>query len=98
MMSMSAVSLSGLSAAVGGMQVAAHNVANAPVDGFRRQRALPATAPEGGVTLSYGQAEAAGDDLAADMVGLLQSKNAFLANLAVFKRADEAFGKLLEIA
>lgn len=98
MSSAMALSLSGMSAAMGGMQVAAHNIANASVDGFRRQRAETMTTVGGVVELRLGQAEAAGDALAADMVGLLQSKNAFLANLAVFKRADEAFGKLLEIA
>lgn len=92
------LSLSGMSAAMGGMQVAAHNIANGSVDGFRRQRAEAMTGAGGGVELRLGQADEAGDALAADMVGLLQSKNAFLANLSVFKRADEAFGKLLEIA
>lgn len=91
-------SRSGLSAAMGGLQVAAHNIANAGVEGFRRQRAEAATTAAGGVELRLGQAEVAGDALAADVVGLLQAKHAFLANLAVFRRADEAYAHLLEIA
>ena len=32
------------------------------------------------------------------MVGLLQAKNAFLANLAVFRTSDRMMGSLLDMA
>ena len=39
---------------------------------------------------------AAGEALEADVVAQLQAKNAYLANLAVFKAADKMAGVLLD--
>ena len=46
---------------------------------------------------TWGTAKAPGDSLESDVVGLLQAKNAFLANLAVFRAGDRMMGALLDI-
>lgn len=90
------IALSGLSAAQRSLQAAAHNVANLGTANFRRQALVQATEVTGGVTTSVKQAPLPGHSLEADFVSQLQAKNAFLANLAVF-RADEAMtGSLLK--
>ena len=38
-----------------------------------------------------------GSSLESDMVGQLQAKNSFLANLAVFKTSDKMTGALLDL-
>ncbi|WP_088280826.1 flagellar basal body protein [Ideonella sp. A 288] len=90
------IALSGLSAAQHQMQSSAHNVANLATDGFRRQQVVQSAAPGGGVTTSLAQADITGPSLETDMVGLLQGKNAFLANLAVFRASDATTGALLK--
>lgn len=97
MSTISTIARSGLQAATAGMHVAGHNVANGQVEGFKRQRLELTTDPAGGVTVNLGEAEAAGGRLEADMVGLLQSQNAFTANLLVFKAGIESLGSLLDV-
>jgi flagellar hook protein FlgE len=96
MLSTSSIALSGMQAAQAGLDVAGHNIANLATTGFRRQSLEASPAPNGGVTTSVRQASEPGDDLATDMVGLLTSKNAFLANLAVFRTGDRMLGALLD--
>jgi flagellar hook protein FlgE len=96
MSSVAAIAVSGLHAAQSALSVAGHNIANAATPGFRRQVALPQTQPEGGTTVQIGRAEAEGAELATDLVGLVQAKHAFVANLAVFKTADAMTGALLD--
>jgi len=94
---LSAISLSGLTAAQSSLDVSAHNIANLATDGFHRQRALPSSAPEGGgVTTTVVRAAAPGDALESDMVDMLQAKGSFLANLAVFRTSDRMMGSLLD--
>jgi flagellar hook protein FlgE len=71
MLAVSALALSGLSAAQATLRVSAHNVANLATD-------------------------APCDALETDVVAQLQAKNAFLANLAVFRTHDRMMGELLD--
>ena len=98
MTSILSTSLSGIAAAQVSMSASAANIANLGVDGYRREQVqLSASASSAGVTASIGQAASPGEDLVADVVGLLQGKNAMLANLAVFKTGERTTGSLLDI-
>jgi len=93
----SATALSGMNAAQTGLQAAAHNIANLGTTGFRREQARLSADPSGGVSSSLVQSPEVGDALETDAVGLLQAKNAFLANLAVFKTSERMTGALLDV-
>jgi len=93
--STTSISTSGLQAAQARLNVAAGNIANTNTPGYQRREVVQEAKPGGGVAASVRTAPAAGADLAADVVGQLQAKNAFLANLAVFKTADRMAGALL---
>lgn len=95
MASITSIALSGMQAAQTQMNVAAHNVANVNTEGFRRQQVLLTPQAQGGVTSTVANAEVPGSSLEADLVSQLQAKNAFLANLAVFKTQDNMAGTLL---
>jgi flagellar hook-associated protein FlgK len=97
MSSSSAIALSGMSAARAGLQASAHNIANLGTGGFRRQQVAQGTAPAGGVSVSLSQAAESGNLPETDMVGLLQAKHSFLANLAVFRAGDRMMGSLLDV-
>ena len=92
------IALSGLQAAQTRLGAAGHNIANSATAGFKRQTVDARTVPDGGVAVSVGQARQPGQALEEDMVGLLQGKHAFLANLAVFKAQDRMLGSLLDTA
>ncbi len=96
MLSTSAIALSGMNAAGIGLQASAHNIANLATRGFRREVALQASSPLGGVTASLARAPGPGNSLDTDVVGLLRSKDSFLANLAVFRAGDRMLGSLLD--
>lgn len=99
MSSVSAIALSGMQAAQTALGVSGHNIANAATRNFRRQEAVNASSAEGGVATTLRQlpTESAGlDTLATDLVGQLQAKNAFMANLAVFRTGDAMAGALLD--
>jgi flagellar hook protein FlgE len=98
MSSTTAIALSGMNAAQSSMQASAHNIANLDTTGFRRQRIDQSAEAGGGVAATTSQESTAGDSEVADVIGLLQAKNAFLANLAVFRRADRMTGALLDQA
>ncbi len=98
MTSLPSIALSGMNAAQTTLGAAANNVANALTDGYHRQTVVQSPLPAGGVGTAIATAPEAGARLEADMVGMLQAKNAFLANLATFKAADQAMGSLLDIA
>ncbi len=90
------IALSGMRAAQTQLQVSAHNIANTHTGGFRRQQVQAAAVSGGGVTTSLAQASPDTDSLESDMIGLLQAKSAFLANLAVFRSSDRMTGALLD--
>jgi flagellar hook protein FlgE len=95
--SVSSIALSGMNAAAVSMDSAAHNIANLNTAKFRRQEVEQASVAPAGVTTSLTQAPRVGSAPEEDMVGMLQAKNAFLANLAVFKTADSMAGSLLDM-
>jgi len=98
MSSVSAIALSGMNAAQASLQANAHNIANLSTRDFHRQQALQTSVPEGGVNATLTQADRAGNAMESDMVGMLEAKNAFLANLAVFRTSDRMAGALLDVA
>ena len=98
MSSVSAIALSGMNAAQTGLQAGAHNIANLNTRNFRREQVLQSAQAEGGVSATLTQSTETGNALETDMVGQLQSKNAFLANLAVFRTSDRMTGTLLDMA
>lgn len=96
MSSVSAIALSGLQAAQTRLGTGAHNIANLQTDGFRRQRVDASTRASGGVETVVARAPEPGHAMLTDMVGTLEAKHAYLANLAVFKADDQMQGALLD--
>lgn len=96
MTSIASTALSGMNAAQAQLNVAAHNVANQSVAGFRRQVLNTSARPDGGVQTDVTVASVAGAAPEADVVAQLVAKNSFLANLAVFKTQDQMAGVLLD--
>ncbi len=96
MPSISSIALSGMNAAQAQMEVAAGNVANAQTEGYQRRALQQSPQPDGGVSTQVVVAARQEPALAADMVAQLQAKNAFLANLAVFKTGNAMAGALLD--
>lgn len=95
MANITSIALSGMNAAQTQLNVAAHNVANVNTEGFKRQQVSQTTQTGGGVASSVSSSSTPGPALEADLVAQLQAKNAFLANLAVFKTQDKLAGALL---
>jgi flagellar hook protein FlgE len=97
MTSTSSIALSGMNAAQTQLNVSAHNIANLGTENFKRQEVDLSPQSGGGVATSIRQASVPGSSLETDVVSQLQAKNAFLANLAVFKTSDKMAGALLNI-
>ena len=95
-MSVSAIALSGMNAAQTGLQVAAHNIANLNTEGFRRQQVVQSSVAPAGVSTTLTRSAQPGESMITDMVAVLQSENAFLANLAVFRHQEDALGSLFD--
>jgi len=96
MSSLAAIAMSGMSAAQLSLQVSAHNIANLGTAGFRRQQLTQTTQAAGGVATSLTRAAQPGPAPEVDLVSQLQAKNAFLANLAVFRANNAMTGALLD--
>lgn len=96
MTAITSIALSGMNAAQTQLNASAHNIANINTPGFKRQEVTQTARHQGGVSASVGTADTAGDALVTDVVTQLQAKNAFLANLAVFKTYDKMAGALLD--
>ena len=96
MNSTASIALSGLNAAQWSLNATAHNIANLQTPGFRRQLTVQEARPEGGVSVSIGQAADAGDALAEDIVGQKVASYAFQANLLTLKTHDRMIGSLLD--
>lgn len=96
MASIQSIALSGMQAAQTQLDAAASNVANAQTAGYRRREVAQQAQAEGGVTTRIVQSGQPGAALETDLVSQLQAKNAFLANLAVFKTSDAMAGALLD--
>ena len=97
MSSIHSIALSGMAAAQTQLQVAAGNVANAQTDGYQRRAVQQTAQAEGGVAIQVVAAAQPGEAMADDMVAQLQAKNAFLANLAMFKTDSRMAGALLDL-
>ncbi len=97
MNSISAIAFSGMNAATARLGVSAHNVANVQTAGFRRQQVLQQTQAGGGVATSIAQADAAGTDLAADLVQQMTALYSFKANLRTVQVERDMLGSLLDI-
>ena len=96
MTSVSSIALSGMQAAQAALDTSAHNVANVSTPACRRQQVIQSAQRDGGVATSLGRATNEGAALETDMVAQLQAKNAFLANLAVFKTSNQMAGALID--
>ena len=90
------IALSGMNAAQVQLDVAANNVANGQTEGYQRRSVQQSAQAEGGVRTEVVKAAQAGPALETDLVAQLQAKNAFLANLAVFKTSNQMAGALLD--
>lgn len=97
MHAVSAIALSGLHAAQASLAASAHDIANLGTADFRRLQVQRATADGGGVVVDWTRASTPGHAPESDLVAQLQARNAFLANLAVFRSADAMTGSLLDI-
>lgn len=96
MTSISSIALSGIQAAQTSLNSSAHNVSNVDTPNFRREEVLQSAQTGGGVAVSRQQASEDGTSLEVDVVAQLQARNAFLANLAVFKTSNQMAGALLD--
>ena len=96
MASIPSIALSGMAAAQTQLQVAAGNVANAQTPGYQRRAVQQTAQAQGGVATQVVAAAQPGEALVEDMVAQLQAKQAFLANLAVFKTDSRMAGTLLD--
>lgn len=96
MNSLSSISMSGMHAAQTQLNASAHNVANSMTDGFKRQDVQQQADPMGGVTATV-RSTGEQASLVQDVVQQLQAKNAFLANLAVFRSNDQNLGTLVNL-
>jgi flagellar hook protein FlgE len=96
MTTVSSIALSGMHAAQTALDTSAHNVANSSTPAFRRQQVTQTEQKDGGVATSLDRSTTEGPALETDMVTQLQAKNAFLANLAVFKTSNQMTGALLD--
>jgi len=96
MASISSIALSGMHAAQTQLDVSAHNVANLSTEGFKRQEVVQTEQAGGGVSAAVTRSPMQGASLETDVVSQLQAKNAFLANLAVFKTSNAMAGALLD--
>jgi flagellar hook-associated protein FlgK len=96
MSSLSSIALSGMNAAQTALEASASNVANAATPGYKRREVVNTPQSGGGVTATVRASDQEGTSLEADAVSQLQAKNAFLANLAVFKTGNKLAGALLD--
>ena len=97
MTNVSAIATSGMRAADAALRTSAHNLANLETAGFRRERVVNTAQADGGVETSTMRSQVEGSSIEDDLVAQLQAKNAFLANLAVFRGSSRATGSLLDV-
>ncbi len=91
-------SLSGMNAAQTRLDVSAYNIANLSTQNFTRQAVTQSDSANGGASVSLTSSPTGtGNNLEADMVEQLQSKNTYLANLSVFKAKNDMMGALINI-
>ena len=79
------------------LRSSAHNVANLGTADFRRLEVSQRPQQGGGVTAETTRAAVVQSALEQDLVDQLKAKNAFLANLVVFKTDNAMAGELLDV-
>lgn len=94
--SASSSAYSGLQAAQARLDASAHNVANVLTEDARRVEVRQTETESGGVTTEQVQTEDVQKRLEEDLVAQIQSRNAYEANLQVFRTADRVAGALLD--
>ena len=87
-----------MSAAQAVLQASAQNIANLGAASARSEQARQTAVGGGGVSASLSQSTGVSPSIETDVVGLLQAKNFFLANLAVFRAGEGMMGSLLDVA
>lgn len=97
MNSLSSISLSGMNAAQTQLSASANNIANSMTPGYQRQDVVQQADPAGGVSSSIVRSSGEQEAMVQDVVQQLQAKNAFLANLAVFRSSDQMMGTLVNL-
>ena len=95
MNAISSIASSGMQAAQTVMRTSANNIANANTANFQRQEVRKTAQAQGGVEATVKASDEKKASMEADVVSQLQAKNAFLANLKVFKTNDSMAGALL---
>lgn len=95
--SATAIAQTGMQAAQTRMDVAAHNIANLPTEGFKAAIVTQQTQPGGGVRATVSRRADAGEGYVADRVESLKAMYDFKANLKTLQTADEMLGSLLDI-
>ena len=95
MNAISSIASSGMQAAQTVMRTSANNIANANTANFQRQEVRQTAQAQGGVEDTVKASDEKKASMEADVVSRLQAKNAFLANLKVFKTNDSMAGSLL---
>lgn len=95
MNAISSIASSGMQAAQTVMRTSANNVANTNTANFQRQEVRQTAQAQGGVEATVKASDDKKASMEADVVAQLQAKNAFLANLKVFKTNDSMAGALL---
>ena len=98
MSTVSDIASSGMQAAQAWLQASASNIANASTPGFRRVQVVQSAGGSGGVDTSTTTAAAAGNALDTDVLGLDQARDAFMANMTVFRTNDRLLGTLLDVS
>ena len=93
----SSASVSGMQAAQTKVTIASHNIANLQTGGFQRQEVVQTPTPDGGVSTNIVRSPLPGNQLEKDMIDQLAAKNAFLANLQVFKTQNQMTGTLVNL-
>jgi flagellar hook-associated protein FlgK len=96
MSSINTIALSGMNAAQTALDASASNVANANTPGYKRLEVVNSPQSGGGVTATVRVSNQESASQEADAVSQLQAKNAFIANLAVFKTSNKLAGALLD--
>jgi len=94
----SSIPSTGLSANQARLSVAAHNIANASTEGFKRQEVHQEARPDGGVRASVRQTEQVETNISQDVVEQKVALYNAQANVQVIRTGNGMLGSLLDIS
>lgn len=97
MTAVSSIASSGLHVAQQRLDASAHNVANQPTPGFRRQQVQQQERAQGGVQSQTTRAVQAGVAPVQEAVEQISASYTYLANLKVLRTDDRMQGQLLDV-